>query len=152
MDTSSDSDGAHSPGGVYRGHVQVPYAVTGYDDKSPSGHSESSSGSGGIADEPCTKGHHKFSIDRILGRFNGGGGGGGTETAIVDSSSPETLDPGMLSHRNELRGAAGESHYIVLYHLTAGGRIAESPSRRPWERTKRGACPARDTIDHFPPS
>lgn len=111
MDTSSDSDGARSAsgGGVYRGHVQAPYAVTGYGDKSPSGHSESSSsGSGGIADEPCTKAHHKFSIDRILGRFHGGGGGGGTETAIVDSCSPETSDPGMLSHRNELRGAAGE--------------------------------------------
>lgn len=106
MDTSSDSDGALSPGGVYG---QVPYAatVTGYEGplikSSPSRHSESSGSGSGSVDEPCTKAHHKFSIDRILGRF---GGGSATDATAIESCGPETSDPGK-SHRNELvlRGA-----------------------------------------------
>ncbi|VVC35576.1 Homeobox domain, metazoa,Homeobox domain,Homeobox domain-like,Homeobox, conserved site [Cinara cedri] len=104
MDTSSDSDGALSPGGVYG---QLPYAttVTGYEGpvvkSSPSRHSESS-GSGSV-DEPCTKAHHKFSIDRILGRFSGGNA---VDATAIESCGPEASDPGK-SHRNEmaLRGA-----------------------------------------------
>lgn len=108
MDTSSDSDGPRSPG-IYR---QMAYsaaaAATGYDDptiKSPSSRHSDSSGSGSAADEPCAKtGHHKFSIDRILGRFSGS-----DAAATVHDQCIETLpDPGK-SHRNELTlGGAGE--------------------------------------------
>lgn len=111
MDTSSDSDGAHSPVGVYGQMTYTAAPITDYDDpmiiKSPSRHSESSTGSGGSVDEPCTKAHHKFSIDRILGRFNGG-----NATATTIDSCPETSDPaGKLHHRSELvahGAAAGE--------------------------------------------
>ncbi|XP_050432726.1 homeobox protein Nkx-3.1-like [Adelges cooleyi] len=69
MDTSSDSDGVHSSG-----YGQISYGP-GYGDpiKSPSRHSESSSSDS--VDEPRTKPHHKFSIDRILGRFSASGNG-----------------------------------------------------------------------------
>lgn len=96
METSSDSDGTHSPG-FYGQVTYTTTSVTGYDDptiKSPSPHSESS-GSGSV-DEPCSKAHHKFSIDRILGRFNGDN----AATTAIDSC-PETSEPGKL-HRNEL--------------------------------------------------
>lgn len=115
MDTSSDSDGMRSPS-VY-GQVAYTAAVTGYDSsaviKSPSRHSESSGSGGSIDDEPCTKAHHKFSIDRILGRFSGGNPA--TATAI-DSCIPETSDPSK-SHRNEfaLRGAGESLIHLFLY-------------------------------------
>lgn len=106
MDTCSDSDGTLSPGGGVYGQVPYATAVTGYEGpmikSSPSRHSESSGGSGSV-DEPCTKAHHKFSIDRILGRF---GGGSATDATATGSCGPETSDPGK-SHQNELplRGA-----------------------------------------------
>lgn len=106
MDTSSDSGGARSPG-VYGQVAYTTASITSYDDplvtKSPSRYSESSGSGAGSVDEPCTKAHHKFSIDRILGRF---GGGNTTVTAI--NSCPEIPDMDR-SHRNELtlRGAAG---------------------------------------------
>lgn len=107
MDTSSDSGGSRSP------EVYGPVAyATSYDDpsstvivKSPSRYSESSGSGAGSVDEPCTKAHHKFSIDRILGRFGGGGNTAVVTTAV--NSCPEA--PGTdKSHGNELtsRGAA----------------------------------------------
>lgn len=101
MDTSSDSDGLRSPG-VYGQMAYSAAAATGYDDpttKSPSSRHSESSGSGSAADEPCAKaGHHKFSIDRILGRFSGGDATTAVHGQCVRETSP---DPGN-SHRNEL--------------------------------------------------
>lgn len=109
MDTSSDSDGPRSPG-VYG---QMAYAAAGHGDpvivvESPSRHSESSS-SGGV-DESRTKAHHKFSIDRILGRF----GGGNVASSAIDSvarPAAETSPDKSHGGHGELAssGAAGES-------------------------------------------
>lgn len=120
MDTSSDSDGPPRSPGVY-GRMAYTAAVAGHGDsvivvESPSRHSESSgSGGGGGVDESRTKAHHKFSIDRILGRFGGGGGGDNVASAAVDSTACPVADTSSdpdKSHggNSELasRGAAGE--------------------------------------------
>jgi len=102
MDTSSDSDGALSPGAYDQVAYNAATAMTGYDDqaiiKSPSRHSESSDSGSDIVEPRGALAHHKFSIDRILGRFNGAGD---AAAATTIDSCPETSDPGNR-HRNDL--------------------------------------------------
>lgn len=115
MDTSSsDSDGPHSPG-VY--NLSYATAVTGYSNrpviKSPSRHSESSGDGNGSTDETrsprstAKTHHHKFSIDRILGRFGGG------NATVVDAASSrttaETSDSGKCHRNNTLSLQHGTS-------------------------------------------
>ncbi|XP_050539918.1 homeobox protein engrailed-like ceh-16 [Daktulosphaira vitifoliae] len=86
MDTSSDSDEVHRIS-----YEQQSYTV--YDRnliKSPLRHSESSNNSS--ADEPCAKSYHKFSIDRILGRFSANGSTV-TGPASSESDRPFHVEP-----------------------------------------------------------
>ncbi|XP_027841463.2 homeobox protein Hox-B7-like [Aphis gossypii] len=101
MDTSSDSESELSPGAYNQVAYEAAAAMTGYDDtaivKSPSRHSESSGSGSDVAEPRGALAHHKFSIDRILGRFSGGDGAAAT---AIDSC-PETSDIGKR-HRNDL--------------------------------------------------
>lgn len=101
MDTSSDSEVALSPGAYDQLAYNSATAMTGYDDpaiiKSPSRHSESSGSGSDVAEPRSALAHHKFSIDRILGRFSGGD----AAAATAIDSCPETSDPGNR-HRNDL--------------------------------------------------
>lgn len=101
MDTSSDSDSALSPGAYDQVSYNAAAAMTGYDDsaiiKSPSRHSESSGSGSDVAEPRGALAHHKFSIDRILGRFSGSDA---TTVAAIDSC-PEISDP-ENRHRNDL--------------------------------------------------
>ncbi|KAL4123409.1 hypothetical protein QTP88_015591 [Uroleucon formosanum] len=107
MDTSSDSEGALSPGSYDQVAYNAVTSMTGYDGpaiiKSPSRHSESSDSGSDVAEPRGALAHHKFSIDHILGRFNGGDAAATTTI----NSCPETSDPGNR-HRNNLafRGVA----------------------------------------------
>lgn len=115
--SSSDSDGPHSPG-IY--NLTYATAVTGYGNrpviKSPSRHSESSVDGNGSADEmrsPCNtvkSHHHKFSIDRILGRF--GSGNATVVDAAPSRTSAETSESGKC-HRNDTlqRGVTSKISY-----------------------------------------
>lgn len=130
MDTSSDSDGggARSPG-FYGRMATYTAAVTGYRDhddpiavKSPSSprHSESSETGSGM-DEPRAKvHHHKFSIDRILGRF---GGGNSAVTSVDDSAYADTSSDLGKSYRNDL-ASRGAGEY--------GRPTGHHGSGRPW--------------------
>ncbi|XP_022169712.1 barH-like 2 homeobox protein [Myzus persicae] len=130
MDTSSDSDSALSPGAYDQVTFNAAASMTGYDDpeiiKSPSRHSESSASGSDVA-EPrgALAHHHKFSIDRILGRFSGGD----AAAATAIDSCPETSDPGNR-HRNELalRGVDGiaelNGHNFPYSSLLYGGWFA----------------------------
>lgn len=101
MDTSSDSDSAPSPGAFNQVTYNAAAAMTGYDEpaiiKSPSRHSESSDSGSDVAEPRGALAHHKFSIDRILGRFSGSDA---TAATAIDSC-PETSNPGNR-HRNDL--------------------------------------------------
>lgn len=155
MDTSSDSDGARSPGAVYGLQAYGATARGGYGgDRPPTAlppvsrksspsspprlllHSESS-GSGSVDEPSCAAkgGHHKFSIDRILGRF-----GGDVAAAVVDASScaaaetSDSPDAGCKSHGNDsaLRGA-GEHNDIITRRseeLTTSGRARVGRHRK----------------------
>ncbi|CAI6352241.1 unnamed protein product [Macrosiphum euphorbiae] len=130
MDTSSDSDGALSPGAYDQVAYNAVTAMTSYDDqaiiKSPSRHSESSDSGSDVAEPRGTLAHHKFSIDRILGRFNGAGD---AAAATTIDSCPETSDPGNR-HRNDLafRGvdsiAELNGHNFPYSSLLYGGWFA----------------------------
>lgn len=122
MDTSSDSEGALSPGSYDQVAYNAVTSITGYDGpaiiKSPSRHSESSDSGSDVAEPRGALVHHKFSIDRILGRFNGGD----AAAATTIDSCPETSDPGNR-HRNDLafRGVGECNHtpyFVVLYAYT----------------------------------
>ncbi|XP_060842286.1 homeobox protein rough-like [Rhopalosiphum padi] len=129
MDTSSESEGELSPGAYDQVAYDAAAAITGYDDpaivKSPSRHSESSGSGSDVAEPRGALAHHKFSIDRILGRFNGGDGAAAT---AIDSC-PETSDTGKR-HRNDLtlRGvdsiAELNGHNFPYSSLLYGGWFA----------------------------
>jgi len=101
MDMSSDSESELSPGAYNQVAYEAAAAMTGYEDtaivKSPSRHSESSDSGSDVAEPRGALAHHKFSIDRILGRFSGGDGAAAT---AIDSC-PETSDI-VKRHRNDL--------------------------------------------------
>lgn len=122
--TSSDSDGAQSPVLYDQSRVSAyAVAVTGYGDcsatKSPSRHSESSGGSAEETRSPCNTAakvhHHKFSIDRILGRFGGG------NATVIDAVSSRTAaaSESVKCHRNDTliplqRDAVGEFSFKCI--------------------------------------
>ncbi|KAL5245520.1 hypothetical protein ACI65C_012930 [Semiaphis heraclei] len=129
MDTSSDSDSALSSGAYDQVSYNAAAAMTGYDDsaiiKSPSRHSESSGNGSDVAEPRGALAHHKFSIDRILGRFSGSDA---TTVAAIDSC-PEISDPDNR-HRNDLalRGvdniAELNGHNFSYSSLLYGGWFA----------------------------
>lgn len=116
MDTSSDSESELSPGAYNQVAYEAAAAMTGYDDtaivKSPSRHSESSGSGSDVAEPRGALAHHKFSIDRILGRFSGSD----SAAATAIDSCPETSDIGKR-HRNELalRGVGEYNLFLRWY-------------------------------------